>query len=185
MPAAKSKFDKNELTKPLIMGEDGSLKRQKAERFALNLADGLTATEAWYVAYDKHPQANSSRQLELRRHFEQDPVFKLRVEHLMAEKEAVMSDGVFGNAMWMATQLWRRGVCEGDSQMMQKAADLTFRLSEKMAPPPEGGAPAGRGPGKPSAENPQSRRNPAQIKQALMDLGNKPSLADAEPEGEA
>lgn len=138
--------------------DDGSLSYPLAERLALMMADGVADTDAWRIL----GKENNSSGGRTRRAVLAHPVFKLRLEELMAEKAESEKDEVWGEPRWMAQQLWREARATGDLPLAQKAAEMRLRIAEKSQaekPPP---APAEEGEkvkgkvGAPAVEQPRS-----------------------------
>lgn len=143
---------------------DGRLSRPAAERFALLMAEGLEPPAAWRALGKK----NDSGSLQYRKAIQDSPVFKVRLADLIAEKETLMQDVVFGEAKWMANQMWREARETGNATMMQKAAEMRWKIAEREAD--GGGREAGK-PGKPAVENPQTQHAVEDLKQRLMQAG--------------
>lgn len=169
---------------------NGTLRTVRHERMALFLADEVSQGDAWN-AVGGHNHGESVR---YRRKILVHPVFITRLEGLMAERAKLLEDPVFGDARWQISQLWRHACSCGDLAVMKESTQMQLRLSQLMyqaglqetGPENPGNAPeeavSGRGPGRPPKESAQTKRNPNDIKQLLLDKGV--SLADAEPAGE-
>lgn len=165
----------------VTMTEDGSLKNRRHEGMALLMAEGLSKQDAWTLIDGDNSKTGSRK---MRERILAHPVFKMRLETLMTEKEDLEKDPVFGQTLWMAQQLWRQAVAIGDVQLMERAAKLRFEVSKQMAASrPSGlpGTPPTKGPGAPVAENTQARQSAAGIRENLMRRGMK---MDPKPEDE-
>lgn len=162
------------------MLDDGSIQNRRIEAVALFMADGLTEQAAW-----THANGNNSKDgsRSYRRKIVGNPVFKLRIEDLMAEKTELEDDPVFGQAIWMANQVYRHAVVAGDVPGMERAAKMRLdaaKAKQTASAKPMPGTPPAR-PGAPVAENPQASQSAMQIRERLIGRGMSiPVTADDE-----
>lgn len=162
---------------------DGALATPRYERMALMMAEGIPHTEAWKAVGGTNSESGSRK---YGQKIFRNNVFIKRVEDLKTEKEELEADPIWGEAKWMANQLWRHAMATGDPKGLSQAADLRYKIAEKQssyAPAPE--RPAGQAAaageestpkasvGAPSAKSTQTMRDPAAIKEAMMRIGRQ------------
>lgn len=171
--------------------DDGSvLEPATGELYAIGLAEGEERHAAWKAAGG----ADSETQRALQAALDEHPDFQAHLEALKAEREALLSDRVYGQAVWMINEAFRECRAKKDRagmldcvRMRLKAAEGIARMWEKTLPAPEtakndGNSPKPAAPvGKPSEKSPQSTRNPDQLRSLLLAKGVKTaSLEDEE-----
>lgn len=154
-----------------------------AEAYAVNLAEGDHDHAAWKSAGG----SDSASQKELKGLIDNDPAFRAYVDDLTAANARARQDTVYGEAIVMINLTFREARAKRDKptvvemvKLRMQAAQGVARLYEKTLPPPEKPeteAKPTRSVGKPTAESPQSSRNPGQLRQELIDKGmkNKPN----------
>lgn len=147
--------------------EDGAISNPKVERFALMLADDVVPATAWRTLGG----SNDGGSFAYRKKIETDERFLERLRGLKDEREILMADDLFGEAKWMARQMWREARAKGDSTLMKNAADMRMKILEKEDARSSAGDPAPRGPGAPVAPNPQSDGSLSDVRQRLLDKG--------------
>lgn len=158
---------------------DGTLNHDDLEQLACLMADDLTGPEAWKAlgkANDGSPGAK-------RRFAEKHPVFVARLAILRNERTTLENgDQIFGEVRWMAKQLWRSARAKNDIKAMGEAAKLAFDIAKHQtdagktkADPiePDDGEADKRGAGRPAKENPQSKRDPVELRALLLTMGQK------------
>lgn len=153
----------------LHRAEDGAVTNERAERLALLVVDGLSENQAWKLLGGK----TSGRSWEYFSDIRTNPNYKGRVQQLLEEKDAFMADDLYGEAKWMANQMWREARATNNSTMMQKAAEMRMKIAEReadRAPAPQTGV-LNQRPGKPSVENPQTFTGAEGVRQKLMQIG--------------
>lgn len=158
----------------IVLAEDGSIKNQRIEAYALLLADDVHRATAWKLLGGNIEGGSAV----YRKQIETDPVFQQRMRALRAEKELFMADELFGESKWQAAQLWREARNTGNLTLAKQAFDARLKIAErederrkKESPAPQDGvAPQGR-PGKPPTENPQTYTGMDAIKQKLREMG--------------
>ena len=178
VPAADSPFEMREgrrIFPRLGMKDDGSLSKEKAEKFCLGLVEGLVSTEAWRAAGGVNSGSDAIAE---RRAYEADPVFQARWERLTWERRADLMSGPHGEAMQAARMAFRTARVAGDAAQVLRAAELMARIADRMAPVAEPGSVEARGPGRPPQEPAQSKVNVSLIRQGLLEKG-LPAPADA------
>lgn len=167
------------------MLDDGRIQNDRFEGMALLMADGLTEQKAW-TQVNGNNSADGSRAY--RRKALAHPVFKLRMEDLMAEKSELEKDPLFGQAIWMANQTYRHAVNIGDVNMMERAAKMRLDAAKAMQAANGGPAklpgtppdPANRGPGAPVAEMQQHSRSMSDLRKQFALKGMKPPAEEEE-----
>jgi hypothetical protein len=168
----------------LKLSEDGAIATVIAEQLALMVADGVKLTDAWRAL----GKTNTGGMLAYRQNIERDPVYIARVETLMAEKDLVLKDDVWGEMRWMALQLWREARAARDYKLMEKAADMRMKVADRQASARQAiDAPAEivdapsekRAVGRPVTESPQTKIDMAAIKDKLIHIGLDPAEASA------
>lgn len=165
----------------LRLDESGALSTARAELLALGIAEGMEPSKAWIATYGpgalpaKITRPNEGWSGMLRRWLEKQPLFQQRVAALVAERDRLLQDDQWGYATWMINECFRDARTRGDSAQMLEAAKMRLRVAEKTAQvqipteTPLESAPVGR----PVTENPQNRRQMAEIKRSLLTKGMK------------
>lgn len=162
-----------------VRPEDGALARQKLEHYAILLADGLDAPVAWRLAGHQGKGGTNN----YRRQVEADQIFKGRLRVLLAEKERCDADPIFGDAKWMALQMWREARMSNNLALLQAAAAMRWKITERElafkeaeAPPP---GDSKRAPGRPAAESPGNAgvSGAAEMRDVLIGMGVAPPAA--------
>lgn len=165
--------------------EEGALTNKTLERYVLMIVDDIPRAEAWRQLGKK----NAGGSFEYKKRCEAHPPFIARVAQLLAEKEELMADEVFGEAKWMARQMWRQARATENAAMMQKAADMRMKILEKetsmgdRSGPAEGVVTQGR-PGRKSIDNPQATGAMDTVRQRLIDVGVPTPGSQPPPEKE-
>lgn len=142
--------------------EDGSLSNKRVERYCLMRAEEVIApTAAWTVcmaggAKTKLPSNTYKKKILALQ------CVKDRIEELMAEKQELQAQGVWGQLEWQCKQNYRRACANDDARLMHAATEMLYKLASRAekpaAPPPaaEGDEPAvKRGPGAPPVQIPR------------------------------
>lgn len=169
------------------LDRDGFIKRNDVEELAFTMADDFSGPEAWILC----GRQNSGMPGHQRRFAEKHPVFQARMAVLLEEKRVMELDPVWGQAAWQARQLWRLARIKGDLKVMSEATQLSFKVATQMhgmAAPAKSAAETGddaegdefeTGPGRPASKNPQSSRDPQQLRGLLAHMGSaKPREAE-------
>lgn len=155
--------------------DDGALNHVDLEDLAQMMADDVPAHEAWKAL----GKANDGSAGTKRRFAEKHPAFITRLNSLREERvELEKSDPIFGEAAWMARQVWRMARGKNDIKTMMEAAKLSYDIAKQRA----GSRPAApegeeapdepkNGVGRPMKENPAARRDPAAIREAMKSMG--------------
>lgn len=153
--------------------EDGALSNPRMERYALYLVDEVPHTVAWPLTGGRMTGGSN----QYRRKVEAYPPFAARVAALKQEKEDLMADDLYGEAKYMAMQMWREARATGNATMAASALAARMKIMEKEdarrpieAAPQDGVKPQGR-PGKPVTENPQTHTGMEAIRQKLLEAG--------------
>lgn len=165
----------------VVMDEDGSIKNRRIEGLALLMADGLTQQQAWTLTDGENSESGSRK---YRNRITAHPVFKLRLENLMSERDKLYDDPLFGESLWMANQMYRHAVAIADMSMLERAVKIRFEVSKAMAAnrPSLPGTPPTRGAGAPVAENTQTRQSANALRDSLMAKGIKVDQSAEEDE---
>jgi hypothetical protein len=180
---------KNVLYEPRVqLRPDGMIDNLRFERLAMLIADGVDLIAAW-----KAPGCEGTTSQGSRRYGKKvlaNKVFLARVKTLSDERAAFEADPVWGEAMWMVTQLYRTAIIGNDIRTMSEAVKLRVQIAEKRVVPgaavEEAPTAPSAGPGRKAAESPQARSASADdIRERLMQKNREQDLEDAEPAGEA
>lgn len=171
------------------LSADGSIQNKKHETICLLMADGVSEQLAWKLT---SPRAAKGLTIDYRRRIVGDPVFRKRLEMLMAEKVLLEQDTLWGKAAWQIEQYHRHAVNTNDMKAMGEAMKLSLQLATSRANfalktqtpviPVETGdnepetAPNSGKVGKPMAEHPQTKRSPSQIQSKLLAIDDKKTL---------
>lgn len=168
---------------------DGALRSPRNERLALFMADGLPIGDAWKALGAE----NTGNSVKYRARVVRSPAFTKRLEGLMAEKEALERDPIWGEAEFMTMQLYRHACVANDLGAMKTAVEMRFKVAERRAkyaemanapetPPddPENPetAPIKRGVGRPPSENPQTKRDRGALRRELLEKGLPMDITD-------
>lgn len=167
--------------------DKSGLVNDKFELIALLMFDGTPELDAWALTHDdKRITSGNTRQYFNR--ILANEVFQERLMALEEEKTALEQDPIWGDAAWKANQLYRYAVANLDLQTMKMAAKMSFDIAERRhkaaqsdknesestqnsaendAETPEPKAPVGR----PTVKNPQTKRDPGQVRTALLAIG--------------
>lgn len=164
--------------------DDGALANGKCERYALFLADGVQAAQAWRLS--GHVDSESSGYTkDWRARVQKDPAFIARVAMLTEEREtSEASPSPFAAARYTAMQLWRDARAQGDVRESGRASELLFKIAMREAdmiaagqmPTPAAPSPVGgqKGPGRPATELEATRpKDVSDIRAALISKGVK------------
>lgn len=158
----------------LKLNADGTLSNPKMEEFVILWASGLTQHEAW-IAIGKE---NKGGQGDYRRQVVRNRFLQERLEMLVAEREELTAQGIWGRLEWQAGQNYRLACAKGDLAGMTKATELLMKVAERSETPAAAPAEKGRGPGAPVVEPPSTQREPSQIRLKMLE---KPSSATVAP----
>lgn len=145
---------------------DGSISNLRLERLALMMADEVPVATAWKTLGGN----NDGGSFDYRKKVEAEPRFAARVAELIAEREELMTDDLYGEAKWMANQMWREGRAKADTTLMTKAADMRMKILEKEDAR-RGASEGTRGPGAPVVESGLTNSSMGALRQALIDKG--------------
>lgn len=177
----------------VVLHADGWITNRRFERLAIMIADGFSFPDAWKVLPSgvgdgTLKSANKGGSLEYRRKVEQNGLFKARVATLKAEREELMQDKAWGEIEHQIRTVYRHAHAVGDVKMMMTATESAIKVATIKAnamPKPDSDDPPEtegkkRAPGRPTAESTQSKRNPAEIRDKLINMGVKEPENDEE-----
>lgn len=149
----------------LALDESGAITNERAELFALHVADGVMVFDAWRAAGPNNE--NTSTSLKTRKFFQAHPLWQARVERLKAERAALGEDRQWGQATWMVNEVFRMGRAQRDLGAMREAAKMRLQIAMKTWIPPEPEPPEAK-PEEPAAEAPKEPEKPANVGAPLV-----------------
>lgn len=123
--------------KPPALSRDdsGALSNEKAELFALAVAEGTEPSRAWSECWPANE--NSGASLQLRKHYQGNPLWIERVEQLKAERIALEADKHWGTATWMINECFRVARATRDLAAMRDSAKMRLQVAMKTYVPPQ------------------------------------------------